>query len=54
MEEVSVIAQKMNDEHVEIIKTYMIRIVMEKIPKAKRWSVAKEFKSFERQASYGD
>ena len=36
----------MNDEHVEIIKTYMIRIVMEKIPKAKRWSVAKEFKSW--------
>ena len=36
----------MNDEHVELIKTYMIRIVMEKIPKAKRWSVAKEFKSW--------
>ena len=36
----------MNDERVEIIKTYMIRIVMEKIPKAKRWSVAKEFKSW--------
>lgn len=36
----------MNDEHVEIIKTYMIRIVMEKIPKAKRWSVAREFKSW--------
>jgi len=35
-----------NDEQVEIIKTYMIRIVMEKIPKAKRWSVAKEFKSW--------
>jgi len=34
-----------NDEHVEIVKSYMIRIVMEKIPKAKRWSVAKEFKS---------
>ena len=36
----------MNDEQVEIIKTYMIRIVMEKIPKAKRWSVTKEFKSW--------
>jgi hypothetical protein len=35
-----------NDEHVELIKTYMIRIVMEKIPKAKRWSVSKEFKSW--------
>ena len=35
-----------HDEQVEIIKTYMIRIVMEKIPKAKRWSVAKEFKSW--------
>ena len=36
----------MNDEHVELIKTYMIRIVMEKIPMAKRWSVAIEFKSW--------
>ena len=36
----------MNDEHVELIKTYMIRIVMEKIPQAGRWSVAKEFKSW--------
>ena len=36
----------MKDEQVEIIKNYMIRIVMEKIPKAKRWSVAKEFKSW--------
>ena len=36
----------MNDEHVDLIKTYMIRIVMEKIPMAKRWSVAKEFKSW--------
>jgi len=35
-----------NDEHVEIAKTAMIRIVMEKIPQAKRWSVSKEFKSW--------
>jgi hypothetical protein len=35
-----------NDEYFEIAKTFMIRIVMEKIPRAKRWSVAKEFKSW--------
>ena len=36
----------MNDEYFEIAKTFMIRIVMEKIPRAKRWSVSKEFKSW--------
>jgi len=35
-----------NDEYFEIAKTFMIRIVMEKIPRAKRWSVSKEFKSW--------
>lgn len=36
----------MNDEQFAIAKTTMTRIVMEKIPKAKRWSVSKEFKSW--------
>ena len=36
----------MNDEYFEIVKTAMIRIVLDKIPKAKRWSVAQEFKSW--------
>lgn len=31
----------MNDEQFAIAKTIMKRIVMEKIPKAKRWSVSK-------------
>jgi hypothetical protein len=37
---------KMNDEQFSIAKTIMTRIVMEKIPKAKRWSVSKEFESW--------
>ena len=36
----------MDDQQFVIAKTYMIRIIMEKIPKAKRWSVSKEFKSW--------
>ena len=36
----------MNDEQFTIAKTFMVRIVMEKIPKAKRWSVSKEFKAW--------
>ena len=36
----------MNDEQLPFAKTAMTRIVMEKIPKAKRWSVSKEFKSW--------
>jgi hypothetical protein len=36
----------MNDEQFAIAKTIMKRIVMEKIPKAKRWSVSKEFRSW--------
>lgn len=36
----------MTDEQFAIAKTFMTRIVMEKIPKAKRWSVSKEFKSW--------
>src|SRR5688500_5062286 len=36
----------MNDEQFAIAKTFMIRVVMEKIPEAKRWSVSKEFKSW--------
>lgn len=36
----------MNDEQFACAKTFMTRIVMEKIPKAKRWSVSKEFKSW--------
>jgi hypothetical protein len=36
----------MNDEQFPIVKTFMTRIVMEKIPRAKRWSVSKEFKSW--------
>jgi hypothetical protein len=33
----------MTDEQVEIAKTIMKRIVCEKIPKAKRWPVSREF-----------
>jgi hypothetical protein len=36
----------MNDEQFAIAKTIMTRVVMEKIPRAKRWSVSKEFKSW--------
>ena len=36
----------MNDEQFAIAKTVMTRIVVEKIPKAKRWPVSKEFKSW--------
>ena len=36
----------MNDEEFAISKTIITRIVMEKIPRAKRWSVSKEFKSW--------
>ena len=36
----------MNEEQFATAKTIMTRIVMEKIPKAKRWSVSKEFKSW--------
>ena len=36
----------MNDEQVPFAKSAITRIVMEKIPKAKRWSVSKEFKSW--------
>lgn len=36
----------MTDEQFAYAKTFMTRIVMEKIPQAKRWSVAKEFKSW--------
>jgi hypothetical protein len=36
----------MNDEQFSIAKTFMTRIVMEKIPKGKRWSVSKEFNSW--------
>ena len=36
----------MDDEYFAIAKTFMTRIVTEKIPKAKRWSVSKEFKSW--------
>ncbi|HZE64470.1 MAG TPA: hypothetical protein VE056_11345 [Pyrinomonadaceae bacterium] len=36
----------MDDEQFAIAKTIMTRVVMEKIPKAKRWSVSKEFKSW--------
>ena len=36
----------MNDEQLPFAKTAITRIVMEKIPKAKRWSVSKEFKSW--------
>lgn len=35
----------MNDEQLPYAKTAIARIVMEKIPKAKRWPVSKEFKS---------
>jgi hypothetical protein len=36
----------MTNEQLPFAKTAMTRIVMEKIPKAKRWSVSKEFKSW--------
>ena len=36
----------MTSEQLPFAKTAMTRIVMEKIPKAKRWSVAKDFKSW--------
>ena len=36
----------MNNEQLPFAKTAVTRIVMEKIPKAKRWSVSKEFKSW--------
>ena len=36
----------MKDEQFAIAKTIMTRVVMEKIPRAKRWSVSKEFKSW--------
>ena len=36
----------MNDEQFARAKTLMTRIVTEKIPEAKRWSVSKEFKSW--------
>ena len=36
----------MDDQQFVIAKTFMTRIVMEKIPEAKRWSVSKEFKSW--------
>lgn len=36
----------MNDQQFVIAKTFMTRIVMEKIPKAKRWPVSKEFKEW--------
>lgn len=36
----------MNDEQFAISKTSITRIVMEKIPRGKRWSVSKEFKSW--------
>jgi hypothetical protein len=36
----------MNIEQIPFAKTAITRIVMEKIPKAKRWSVSKEFKSW--------
>ena len=36
----------MTDEQVPYVKTIMARIVSEKIPKAKRWSVSREFKAW--------
>ena len=36
----------MDDQQFVIAKTFMTRIVMEKIPEAKRWCVSKEFKSW--------
>lgn len=36
----------MNNEQFAYAKTFMTRIVMEKIPEAERWSVAKEFKAW--------
>jgi hypothetical protein len=36
----------MTNEQLPFAKTAMTRIVIEKIPKAKRWSVSKEFKSW--------
>jgi hypothetical protein len=37
---------EMDDAQFAIAKTIMKRVVMEKIPKAKRWSVSKEFTSW--------
>lgn len=39
-------AGNMTSEQLPFAKTAVTRIVMEKIPKAKRWSVAKDFKSW--------
>ena len=36
----------MNSEQIPFAKTAITRIVMEKIPRAKRWSVSKVFKSW--------
>jgi len=36
----------MNSEQIPFAKTAITRIVTEKIPRAKRWSVSKEFKSW--------
>jgi hypothetical protein len=36
----------MNNEQIPFVKTAITRIVMEKIPKAKRWPVSKEFKTW--------
>lgn len=36
----------MNSEQIPFAKTAITRIVMEKIPRAKRWSVSKDFKSW--------
>ena len=36
----------MNSDQIPFAKTAITRIVMEKIPRAKRWSVSKEFKSW--------
>jgi len=36
----------MNHEQLPFAKSAVTRIVMEKIPKAKRWSVSKEFKAW--------
>lgn len=36
----------MNDEQFAFVKTIMTRSVTEKIPRAKRWSVSREYKSW--------
>ena len=36
----------MKDEHLDLARTAMTRIVSEKIPGAKRWSVSREYKSW--------